>query len=225
MSLRQAVEEGDIKLVETLLSEGANVNEKDGNGWTALHYSASNGHADVSKVLLENGANVNAVNEIKWKSTPLHDAAEFGHIDVMKLLMMNGANVNALNEDDESHMCRAVASPFNKLKIPTMLELICGGARIDEKSISEDESGVLRKVEDRLNLLRERKPITTDLFSVEERRFVEHIALCFASKYYGIGKKLFYDLLHLISFHGIIMTSDQQRGSGSIWKMMYPSRW
>ena len=220
MSLHEAVREGDLKLVENLLSEGANVNEKDEDGETPLHWSAQEGHADVSKVLLENGANVNAVNKVR--ETSLHCAADYGHIDVMKLLMMNGANVNALDEDDESPMCLAVRFSPIEVKVPMMLELICGGARIDEKSISSDESGVLQKVEDRLNLLRERKPITTDLFSVEERRFVEYIALCFASKYYGIGKKLFYDLLHLISFHGIIMTSHQQRGSGSIWKMTYP---
>jgi len=73
-----------------------------------------------------------------------------------------------------------------------------------------------------LNLLRVRKPITTDLFSVEERRFVEHIALCLASKYYGIGKKLFYELLHLISFHGVIMTSVFERGNGTLSKTPYP---
>ena len=104
-----------------------------------------------------------------------------------------------------------------------MLELICGGARIDENSILMDKSGVLRKVEDRLNLLRERKPITTDLFSVEERRFVEYIALCFAKQYHGIiGKKLFYDLLHLISFHGVIMTSVFELGNGTLSKTPYP---
>ena len=222
MSLHEAVDEGDLKLVENLLSEGANVNEKDEYDATALHWSALKGYADVSKVLLENGANVNAVD--KSKSTPLHDAAYWRHIDVMKLLMMNGANVNALNKIDDSPMWLAVRFSPIELRVPTMLELICGGARIDKKSISRDKSGVLQKVEDRLNLLRERKPITTDLFSVEERSFVEHIALCLASKYYGIGKKLFYELLHLISFHGVIMTSDQQQGSGSIWKIKCPSR-
>ena len=253
MSLSKAARKGDRKGVETLLSEGANVNKKEKLGRTALHWSAINGHAaiskmllkygasvnekdkygsaplhwsalkghaDVSKVLLKYGANVNAVN--KWKFTPLHRAVYSGHIDVMKLLMMNGANVNALNMHDESSLYLAVESDVNILKVPTILELICGGARIDEKSISKDESGVLRKVEDRLNLLRERKPITTDLFSVEERRFVQYIALCLASKYYGIGKKLFYELLHLISFHGVIMTSAFERGNGTLSKTPYP---
>ena len=173
-----------------------------------------------------NGANVNAVDN--WKSTPLYDAASDGHINVMKLLMMNGANVNALAEYDGSPLYRALRFSPIKLRVPTMLELICGGARIDEKSISSDKSGVLQKVEDRLNLLRERKPITTDLFSVEERRFVKYIALCLASKYYGIGKKLFYELLHLISFHGVFVTRVFERGNGTLSKTPYPeddSRW
>ena len=48
MSLHEALYVGDLKLVQTLLSEGANVNEKDGRGHTALHWSARNGHDDMS---------------------------------------------------------------------------------------------------------------------------------------------------------------------------------
>eukprot|EP00938_MAST-03A_sp_MAST-3A-sp1_P000845 g845.t1 len=42
--------------------------------WTALHWTAQNGHADVAKVLLQNGADVNTVIE-KDKFTALHLAA------------------------------------------------------------------------------------------------------------------------------------------------------
>ena len=31
--------------------------------WTALHYAARDGHVDVAKVLLQNGADVNAVDK------------------------------------------------------------------------------------------------------------------------------------------------------------------
>jgi hypothetical protein len=43
-----------------------------------------------------------------------------------------------------------------------------------------------------------------------------------ASKYYGIGKKLFYELLHLISFHGVFMTIVFQQGNGTLSKTPYP---
>ena len=46
------------------------------------------------KVLLENGADVNAVDDDEW--TALHYAARFGHVDVVKVLIQNGTDVNAV---------------------------------------------------------------------------------------------------------------------------------
>ena len=54
------------------------------------------GHVDVAKVLIQNGADVNAVDKDKW--TALHFAAEKGHVDVAKVLIQNGADVNAVDE-------------------------------------------------------------------------------------------------------------------------------
>ena len=61
---------------------------------TALHVAAKNGHVDVAKVLIQNGADVNAVEKDKW--TALHLAARNGHVDVAKVLIQNGADVNAV---------------------------------------------------------------------------------------------------------------------------------
>ena len=47
-SLHEVVREGDLKLVENLLSEGANINKKDEDDDTPLHYSARKGHVDIS---------------------------------------------------------------------------------------------------------------------------------------------------------------------------------
>ena len=44
---------------------------------TALHEAALEGHVDVVKVLIQNGADVNAVDAVK--KTALHIAAEEGH--------------------------------------------------------------------------------------------------------------------------------------------------
>ena len=97
-------------------------------------------------------------------------------------------------------------------------------SRIDVKSISKDKSGVLQKVEDRLNLLRQDKPIidVTDLLSVEERSYLAFLSWCLQKKSPGgAGRRAFFTVFRFISFHGIIMTSDQQRGSGSVWKTPY----
>ena len=49
------------------------------------------------KVLLANGANVNATD--KWNKTPLHEATWKGHIEVVKVLLAGGADGNAKNNN------------------------------------------------------------------------------------------------------------------------------
>ncbi|THD21293.1 putative Ankyrin repeat-containing [Fasciola hepatica] len=47
---------GHLALVDTLLRRGADINAKDQNGWTALHWAAQRCHADVVELLLDYGA-------------------------------------------------------------------------------------------------------------------------------------------------------------------------
>ena len=65
----------------------------DAHGRNALNRAAEDGRDDIAKVLIQNGAEVNAVNEDK--RTPLHWAALNGHVDVAKVLIQNGADMNA----------------------------------------------------------------------------------------------------------------------------------
>ncbi len=55
-----AVAGGDIDAAKKFLNAGTDVNEKVQHGWTLLHETAVFGHAEVAKLLIENGANVNA---------------------------------------------------------------------------------------------------------------------------------------------------------------------
>ena len=49
---------------------------------TALHIAAEKGHVDVAKVLIQNGADVNAVDQAK--QTALHIRSSCGHVDVVE---------------------------------------------------------------------------------------------------------------------------------------------
>ena len=42
--------------MEMLITCGVDVNKKDKDGWTPLHYAANRGHVDVVKILLKNKA-------------------------------------------------------------------------------------------------------------------------------------------------------------------------
>ena len=51
---------GNIEAVKQQLAAGADVNAKDGIGWTPLHSAAGRGRKEVNELLITNGADVNA---------------------------------------------------------------------------------------------------------------------------------------------------------------------
>ena len=73
---------------------GADPNVKDLGSRSPLHDALD---ADTMKVLLENGADVNAMDEDK--TTPLHEACISGDIEITKVLLEKGANIEALEKD------------------------------------------------------------------------------------------------------------------------------
>ncbi len=60
-TIYRAAEQGDVAEVERLLIEDAECLNRPGNdGWTALHWAAAGGHADIARLLLSRGADVYA---------------------------------------------------------------------------------------------------------------------------------------------------------------------
>ena len=76
-NLHDAPAAGDVARIQTMLKAGANVNAKNLDGETALHYAARKGHAAAIEVLLKAGANVNAKDKDGFKV--LHYAEANGH--------------------------------------------------------------------------------------------------------------------------------------------------
>jgi hypothetical protein len=70
--LLEAAAVGDTQLVESLIN-GANVNARDKNGSTPLHYAVAQGHKDIVYLLLKFKADINA--EDNDGISPLHVAA------------------------------------------------------------------------------------------------------------------------------------------------------
>ena len=61
------------------------LSSRDSYGRTALHYASSSGNLPIAKLLLKNGADVNAINNAM--ETPLLKACGFCEVDMIELLL------------------------------------------------------------------------------------------------------------------------------------------
>lgn len=81
---------GETVIIQELIKDGADVNAKRPDGWTALMAAAHSGNADAIKVLIEAKADVNAETNDGWRV--LMEAAYCGNVDAAKALMKAGAD-------------------------------------------------------------------------------------------------------------------------------------
>lgn len=93
MNLVNAVQQNNFELVEKLISQGYNVNQKDADGNSLLIISSANGNAEIVKLLLSSGALLSDV-DANMKATALHAAAYLGYPEVMNILIEQGIDLN-----------------------------------------------------------------------------------------------------------------------------------
>jgi uncharacterized protein len=143
-----AAREDDVATMKQYIAAGANINESDESGATALSIAAYRGNTEMVRLLLEartafeigvfhtaiaqsndnteivqafidHGADLNQKADIGNGHTALMFAAEFGHIEVGKLLLANGADINA--GDNFNDHALNVAAYHGQLEFAKML--------------------------------------------------------------------------------------------------------
>lgn len=97
--LHIAVENGRDVIVQILLEQGIEIDERDSNGLTALHHAVGHRHKTVLQILLQNGADVNACDNRGW--TPIHQAAASGYEAGVRLLLLYGVNLKLKAKEKE----------------------------------------------------------------------------------------------------------------------------
>jgi len=128
LMMQTPAERGDAQTLEIMLQCGFNPNVKDSNGVEALHRASMGGHPKAVRVLLANGASVNAVDGM-FAATPLVWACEgwrhesqdgTDHVGVARLLLAAGSPREWMppekapdpegTQDRLAELCRAAAA-------------------------------------------------------------------------------------------------------------------
>lgn len=113
------VKEGNCETVSSILSRYDNVslekvlNGLDEQGLNLAHWAADRGFADVLKVLLKFGLNVN-ITDVE-NQTALHYAVSCGHFECAELLLANGAKVGIKDNDGVDALSLASDDKMKKL--------------------------------------------------------------------------------------------------------------
>jgi ankyrin repeat protein len=115
--LMHAAMAGHTSTINLLLTSGAEINEKDRDGWSAIRFAAHCENIEATQLLVERGAETDifvavaladkeaTLNFLKQQprlvsandglgARPLHWAAEFSHREIVELLLRSGAKAN-----------------------------------------------------------------------------------------------------------------------------------
>lgn len=126
--IANAKNHGNVDFLRLLIENGANLDDVNKHGYTALAGASSEGSYEAVEYLLSVGANIESEKE--EETTPLLAACIYGDLEVAKLLLEKGANIEARNYDRLTPFLAAVA--FEHADIANLL--IDYGANIHVES-------------------------------------------------------------------------------------------
>lgn len=118
------------QIVDLLLSKDADVNAKNNNGQTALHFCASKLNLDIARTLLSQKPPASARIKDKRGQLPLHRAAAIGSVPMIKELL--GAGKSPLNATDIDGMT-ALHHAMSEGHGDAALLLLTSGADFDKQ--------------------------------------------------------------------------------------------
>ncbi|XP_067012868.2 palmitoyltransferase Hip14 [Anabrus simplex] len=110
----KATQYGSLVRCRELVEAGYDVNQRDSENVTLLHWAAINNRRDIIRYYISKGAVVDAVGG-ELLATPLHWATRQGHLGSVTLLMQHGADPSL--RDGEGCSCIHLAAQFGHTAI------------------------------------------------------------------------------------------------------------
>jgi len=102
-----AITQGDIKAFNHYLSGGLSPDSKDARGTPLICLAARYHHARLVELLIEAGANIDAVSQDR-ENTALMDAASFGDAEICEIMVNAGAQLDHVSKNGQTALMLAI---------------------------------------------------------------------------------------------------------------------
>lgn len=135
--IANAAERRDVKAVQTLLAQGADVNGRQGDGATALHWAAHSDDLETVERLLRAKASVDVANDLGV--TPLALASETGNAAMVERLLQAGANPNSGTASGETALMTAARTG----SVGAVQALLARGADVNAKEQTHGQTALM----------------------------------------------------------------------------------
>lgn len=123
--LLQAVNSGDIEKTKKALDLVGGLSDRGGEFETPLHIAARRGFTEIAKLLIDKGADLNAVD--MYKQTPLYLAARTNREEIARYLILKNASVNPVRKGWSEPLAGAAIG--GNIKIARLM--IARGAKVN----------------------------------------------------------------------------------------------
>lgn len=95
--LHYAAKTNQVRILELLIENGADVNAQNKYDKIPLHYSCELGSFEISRILVEHRSKLNASDV--YNMTPIDYSCQIGHNEIVRYLLDRGAQVHDINDD------------------------------------------------------------------------------------------------------------------------------
>jgi ankyrin repeat protein len=123
--LVDAVKNGDVTAVRTLLAKKADVNAAGADTSTPLHWAVQANNLEIANLLIAAGANVNTAT--RYKITPLSLACENGNAALIERLLKAGVDPNSTSEEGQTALMTASLNG----RVDAIKVLLTHGAKVN----------------------------------------------------------------------------------------------
>ncbi|XP_028131929.1 uncharacterized protein LOC114327487 [Diabrotica virgifera virgifera] len=114
-----AAENNNKDIIEFFLGKKAGINDTDKQGYTPLHYAAWRGRLEVTQLLVDRKANINAADTSTAGKKPIHVAAENNNENIIGFLLSKGVSIDDADKNGRTPL--HYAAEFDQFEVAKFL--------------------------------------------------------------------------------------------------------